>query len=614
MAIAEIATAEIATAETATAETYLRSDKLTLRSDKLTKTPMAPSDTPRDPESMIGVPSPLLDIQSRTFATARRGYDRAEVDAFLKRLSETISGLLEERTVLSADAAAALDPEAIAESTAILEDAEARASRRLHAATLEADRLRTEARRTLDKAIKEAQEVENAARANAEQMTAEATEMRQQILRDLLRRRKEAQMHVEMLRAARDELMNVFDQVRRITAQVKDPLDSALDRAKQAADIAAKRTQEEPQESLTQFEAELQTARLSGVIPIPVEAAPEAAVAEAAVEGVALTDAGLADEAAASMEPSGSFAEDARHQPAASEPAISEPLASEPSVEPAPAAEAAEEPGAAVFAEPAERDDGWHDGEVQLEHDEPELESIFARLRESASRPEEQTAGEAESADEAEAELQSEPPKKSSKKKAASKKTAKKKASKKPARKTASEMRDDADSEAATSDAELASAADIPPADIPDVAPPVSEVQASEVQASYVQISDPPVPDAEIEDMKRRIKRALTTDESRVLQAVHRLHKKAPKKAEELKKALTDQDTRTEEFTQALPASAHDIQSLLVSPLAANLSACDIEEADTKALVQQVRDVYRAFSQERIAPVAAELAEHALEN
>ena len=609
MAIAEIATAEIATAETATAETYLRSDKLTLRSDKLTKTPMAPSDTPRDPESMIGVPSPLLDIQSRTFATARRGYDRAEVDAFLKRLSETISGLLEERTVLSADAAAALDPEAIAESTAILEDAEARASRRLHAATLEADRLRTEARRTLDKAIKEAQEVENAARANAEQMTAEATEMRQQILRDLLRRRKEAQMHVEMLRAARDELMNVFDQVRRITAQVKDPLDSALDRAKQAADIAAKRTQEEPQESLTQFEAELQTARLSGVIPIPVEAAPEAAV-----EGVALTDAGLADEAAASMEPSGSFAEDARHQPTASEPAISEPLASGPSVEPAPAAEAAEEPGAAVVAEPAERDDGWHDGEVQLEHDEPELENIFARLRESASRPEEQTAREAESADEAEAESQSEPPKKSSKKKAASKKTAKKKASKKPARKTASEMRDDADSEAATSDAELASAADIPPADIPDVAPPVSEVQASEVQASDVQISDPPVPDAEIEDMKRRIKRALTTDESRVLQAVHRLHKKAPKKAEELKKALTDQDTRTEEFAQALPASSHDIQSLLVSPLAASLSACDIEEADTKALVQQVRDVYRAFSQERIAPVAAELAEHALEN
>ena len=580
---------------------------------------MTPSDTPRDPESMIGVPSPLLDIQSRTFATARRGYDRAEVDAFLKRLSETISGLLEERTVLSADTATALDPEAVAESTAILEDAEARASRRLHAATLEADRLRTEARRTLDKAIKEAQEVENAARANAEQMTAEAAEMRQQILRDLLRRRKEAQMHVEMLRAARDELMNVFDQVRRITAQVKDPLDSALDRAKQAADIAAKRTQEEPQESLTQFEAELQTARLSGVIPIPVEADREAAVGEDAVEGVALTDAGPtgagpADEAAASMEPSGSFAEDARRQPAvselaASEPAISEPLASGPSVEPAPVAEAAEEPVAAVVAEPAERDDGWHDGEVQLEHDEPELENIFARLRESASRPEEQTAREAESADEAEAESQSEPPKKSSKKKAASKKKAKKKASKKSARKTASEMPDDADSEAATSDAELASASDIPPADIPDAAPLVSDAQASDVQ-----ISDSSVSDAQIEDLKRQIKRAVTTDESKVLQAIHRLHRKAPKKAEELRSVLADQDARAGEFAKLLPAPAHDIQSLLVAPLAASLSACDIEEADTKALVQQVRDVYRAFSQERIATAAAELAEHALEN
>lgn len=471
---------------------------------------MAPSDTPRDPESMIGVPSPLLDIQSRTFATARRGYDRTEVDAFLKRLSETISGLLEERTVLSADAAAALDPEAIAESTAILEDAEARASRRLHAATLEADRLRTEARRTLDKAIKEAQEVENAARANAEQMTAEATEMRQQILRDLLRRRKEAQMHVEMLRAARDELMNVFDQVRRITAQVKDPLDSALDRAKQAADIAAKRTQEEPQESLTQFEAELQTARLSGVIPIPVEAAPEAAVGEEVVTEEVV-------------------------------------------------AEAAEESD--------DKHGDEHDEEVLIKSGEPELENIFSKLRESDALLESHPIEEAESQSEM-------PEKSSSKKRSGKKKTQKKEVAKKP---------DD------SLDADVAEA---PAPDDPA----------------------PDVPDAEIEDMKRRIKRALTTDESRVLQAVHRLHKKAPKKAEELKKALTDQDARTEEFAQALPASAHDIQSLLVSPLTASLSACDIEEADTKALVQQVRDVYRAFSQERIAPVAAELAEHASEN
>ena len=466
---------------------------------------MAPSDTPRDPESMIGVPSPLLDIQSRTFATARRGYDRAEVDAFLKRLAETISGLLEERTVLSADAAAALDPEAVAESTAILEDAEARASRRLHAATLEADRLRTEARRTLDKAIKEAQEVENAARANAEQMTAEATEMRQQILRDLLRRRKEAQMHVEMLRAARDELMNVFDQVRRITAQVKDPLDSALDRAKQAADIAAKRTQEEPQESLTQFEAELQTARLSGVIPIPVEAAPEAAVAEEVV------------------------------------------------------AEAAEESD--------DKHGDEHDEEVLIKSGEPELENIFSKLRESDALLESHPMEEAESQSEM-------PEKSSSKKRSGKKKTQKKEVAKKP---------DD------SLDADVAEA---PATDAPDA----------------------DAPDAEIEDMKRQIKRALTTDESKVLQAIHRLHKKAPKKAEELRSVLADQDARAGEFAKLLSAPAHDIQSLLVSPLAASLSACDIEEADTKALVQQVRDVYRAFSQERIAPVAAELAEHALEN
>ena len=521
---------------------------------------MAPSETPSDLESMIGVPSPLLDIQSRTFATARRGYDRAEVDAFLKRLAETISGLLEESAGLSADSGTNLAPEAIAESTAILEDAEARASRRLHAATLEADRLRTEARRTLDKAIKEAQEVENAARANAEQMTAEATEMRQQILRDLLRRRKEAQMHVEMLRAARDELMNVFDQVRRITAQVKDPLDSALDRAKQAADIAAKRTQEEPQESLTQFEAELQTARLSGVIPIPVEAAPEAAPAEEVV-------------AEAAVEPVGTVVEYSELSEAGAV-------------------------GSGPAAEPAEELDGGQAGELSSEHheevfsepSEPELENIFARLREADATAEVAS----------EPEMQAKPSsKKSTRKKAARKKTSKKKAADE---KAAEET--DADDPIADEPVADLQVADVSVADEDDFA---ADAPAADDPA-------PDVPDAEIEDMKRRIKRALTTDESRVLQAVHRLHKKAPKKAEELKKALADQDTRTEEFAQALPASAHDIQSLLVSPLAASLSACDIEEADTKALVQQVRDVYRAFSQERIAPVAAELAEHASEN
>lgn len=534
---------------------------------------MAASDTPRDPESMIGLPSPLLDIQSRTFATARRGYDRAEVDAFLKRLSETISGLLEERTVLSADAVADLDPEVIAETTAILEDAEARASRRLHAATLEADRLRTEARRTLDKAIKEAQEVENASRANAEQITAEATEMRQQILRDLLRRRKEAQMHVEMLRAARDELLNVFNQVRRITAQVKDPLDSALDRAKQAADMAAKRTQEEPQESLTQFEAELQTARLSGVIPIPVETERE--TEREAVPG----DAGPAG--AASVE-------ELPPVPEAELPAV-------------PEAVPADEPSVAAVAEPDEAQD--EGDQLELSAPEPELENIFARLRESVSHPDQQQSPEQEQP-EAKAASQSAQSGKSSKKKVSSKKTAKKKASGKSSKKTVPEMPGDAASEAATPDAELApvpdavsdlgSAPDIATGDIPDEAPSVS--------------------DAQIEDLKRQIKRALTTDESKVLQAIHRLHKKAPKKAEELQSVLADQDARTGEFAQLLPAPPHDIQSLLVVPLAADLSACDIEEADTKTLVQQVRDVYRSFSQEQIASAAAELAKHALEN
>ena len=509
---------------------------------------MPASDIPRDPESMIGMPSPLLDIRSRTFATVRRGYDRAEVDAFLKRLAETMSELLEERTMLSADAVIALDPEAIAESTAVLEDAEARASRRLHAATLEADRLRTEARRTLDKAIKEAQEVENAARANAEQITNEAAEMRQQILRDLLRRRKEAQTHVEMLRAARDELLNVFNQVRRITAQVKDPLDSALDRAKQAADAAAKRAQEEPQESLTQFEAELQTARLSGVIPVPAEA-----------------EQSTVDNVLASPE----IHEEASPVADAVEPvAVSEPVE---------AAEAAEPP-AEPIVETASVSEAAAEPAAEPETLAPELDDIFARLRETASESAE--SAEPDRNSKPEQDEPSEKPAKSSKKRAS-----RKKASKKSPGKTAAA--------AETSESEK-----------------TPENAASDDLDEHVSSEELP-DDGQLEDLKRQIRRALTTDESRVLQAIHRLHNKAPKKAEELSTVLLNQDVRTAEFAELLPVSQSRIQSLLVVPLSSSLSACDIAESDTKILVQQVRDVYRSFSQEQIATAAAELAKHA---
>ena len=501
----------------------LKTSLLAHTEDTDIKTQMTPSDIPRVPERLIGMPSSLLDIQSRTFATARRGYDRAEVDAFLKRLSETIAELLEERTVLSEDTVTDIAPESVAESTAILEDAETRASRRLHAATLEAGRLRTESRRTLDKAIKEAQEMENAARANAGQIINEATDRRQQILSDLLRRRKEAQTHVEMLRAARDELLNVFNQVRRITAQVKDPLDSALDRAKQAADAAAKRVQEEPQESLIQFEAELQTARLSGVIPAPAEAE---AVAEAAQGADEVTE----------------FSE----QVATSE-TIDKPD-SEEVKETIPISEPVDE------SEPAG----------------PELDDIFARLRASTSQPEYQS--------ESKPDLKQKPVESEQSSRLAKLGTKTAKSSKKRrAKKKATDSVQDSEAEVAES----------------------QDVQQEDAQA------------AQIEDLKRQIRRALTTDESKVLQAIHRLHNKAPKKVGELQTVLSSQDARTTEFAELLPVHPGHIQSLLVAPLSSSLAACDIAENDTKTLVQQVRDVYRSFSQEQIASAAFELVKHA---
>ena len=564
---------------------------------------MSTSDFPRNPEGMPeGIIDMPADIQSRTFAIVRRGYDRAEVDAFMKRLAETISELLEERTVLSADATTALDSESIAESTAILEDAEERASRRLHAATLEADRLRTEARRTLEKATKEAQEMENTSRANAEQITNEAVEMRQQILRDLLRRRKEAQTHVEMLRAARDELLNVFKQVRRITAQVGDPLDSALDRAKQAADMAAKRAQDDPQESLTQFEAELQTARLSGVIPIPVEAERPR---EVAAEPSASTA-----ESPASSDSAGPVSPEDSAGPVSPEDTVPSEDTGIRQITPI-----ATVPDAAVAISAPEPISESPVSESPVSESQSEahaLDDIFARLRKSASdaasqvvEPVQATVQAVEAEQDAKSDSEtndSESSKKTSKSssksasKSSKKKVAKKKTSKRSAKATNIE-----DDQKATHDLP-----DDPSEDIPD------QQQGDDTEHDTEHDpEDDTDHDHAIEDLKRQIKRTLTADESKVLQAIHRLHNKAPKKAEELRSVLSNQDARTEEFAKLLSISPHHIQSLIVAPLSSSLAACDITESETKVLIQQVRDVYRSFSQEQLTPAATELAKQA---
>ena len=225
----------------------------------------------------------------------------------------------------------------------------------------------------------------------------------------------------------------------------------------------------------------------------------------------------------------------------------------------------------------------------------PELDDIFARLRESASQP--QAASQPEETESAEPDPGGQPgqdesskkPAKSSKKRSARKKASKKSAQRTSAQEISAERPSDEILGADTAaNAEVAEAAEA-------VSPETDDINAQTAQ---------------IEDLKRQIRRTLTTDESKVLQAIHRLHNKAPKKAEELQTVLSSQDIRTAEFAELLPVPSDRIQSLLAAPLSSSLADCDITESDTKTLVQQVRNVYRSFAQQQIAPVAAALAKH----
>ena len=249
-------------------------------------------------------------IRDRKFVLVRRGYDRTEVEEFLKQISAAMAQLLEQVAVVadgSMNGAAVnglagvsdIDAEA---QLAAMEDIEARAAQRLKAASLEADRLRTEARRVLEKANREAQETLNLARSKADKLTTEAQQAKQRTLGDLMVRRKEAQAHVEMLRAARDELLASFAEVQQLTAQAMEPLDGALERAKAAADKAVQKFRDEQaaeqgEESAPPAKLKARPAAKPAAEPV-ANAAVQPAVqlaadAEPVIEPVAESDADL---------------------------------------------------------------------------------------------------------------------------------------------------------------------------------------------------------------------------------------------------------------------------------------------------------------------------------
>jgi DivIVA domain-containing protein len=231
------------------------------------------------------------DVVNRTFATSFRGFDPAEVRAFLAQLSErldaaeateaelrkklreaearaaspdideeTLLRLLGDETarVMRSAREAAVDLRAKAEDSVeqILRDAHDEA-KRLRAAsesvlaerTAEADqaaaqiqrRAEAEAEALLDAARAEAMAEREAVREQAKAMVVEAQAARERILADLTRRRRIAHVQVEQLRAGRDRLLDAYRLVRSTLEEVTDELQRAEHEARAAAEATARR-------------------------------------------------------------------------------------------------------------------------------------------------------------------------------------------------------------------------------------------------------------------------------------------------------------------------------------------------------------------------------------
>ena len=187
-----------------------------------------------------GEPRPALgpeEVAGRAFSIARRGYDRADVRAFLETVASELTATLELVTEL----------ERLAARTAV-----------------------------------EAEDVEPSnAEALLEAVAAEA--WRDEVLTDLDRRRRELNGEVVRLRAGRDRLRDDLVEVAGELAEQLRRLEGSLQAARSAGDAAEQRVSAEAPRSAEEWRAELEAARLAGFVTVG-EAAAEATPEQPAPE------------------------------------------------------------------------------------------------------------------------------------------------------------------------------------------------------------------------------------------------------------------------------------------------------------------------------------------
>jgi DivIVA domain-containing protein len=222
-------------------------------------------------------------VLSRSFSSAFRGYHPAEVRQFLKRVSDemtagaereaelrralqeateralhpsldeaTVTGILGEHAARllagARETAASITAEAQQRADAVVREGEAMIARmraeadgllavRSSEADAVADSIREEARA-------EARAIVERATHQGKEMVGEARAVRERMLADLNKRRRQAQLQIEQLRAARDRLLSAYDVVRRTAEEATAELEAAEPEARLAAEAVGRRAEE----------------------------------------------------------------------------------------------------------------------------------------------------------------------------------------------------------------------------------------------------------------------------------------------------------------------------------------------------------------------------------
>lgn len=110
-----------------------------------------------------------------------------------------------------------------------------------------------------------------AARAEGEALVEEATRVRERILRDLARRRRDVRREVAQLQAGRDRLLEAFAAARLVVDDATRELNLSLAEARLRAAEAAREAEREPTPSVEDLDEELAMARLAGLPVIDPE-------------------------------------------------------------------------------------------------------------------------------------------------------------------------------------------------------------------------------------------------------------------------------------------------------------------------------------------------------